>query len=938
MTDRSIFLAALEIEDPAARAAYLDQACTEDPEARARVDALLEAHQADGSFMNRPAAGVSSFEPPTELIGSLPQSEGLPPAGATGQLLAGRYLVGPEIGRGGMGTVYRAEQVAPVKRPVAVKLVNPGMDSRSVLLRFEAERQALAVMDHPNIAKVLDAGAAADGRPFFVMELVKGAPLTEYCDSKRLPVADRLELFRKVCSAVQHAHQKGVIHRDLKPSNVLVEELDGAASPKVIDFGLAKAVGGAALTEQTLDSSPGSVAGTPLYMAPEQAGAEARDVDTRADVYALGAMLYELLTGTPPIGRDTLRRAAWHEILRAIREDEPPPPSSRIGSAADLPSVAANRDAEPVRLGRFVRGDLDWVVMKALEKDRSRRYDSAAAFGADLERFLNHELVSAGPPTARYRAFKFVRRHRVAVSAVAAVLSSLAVGTVAATLGMMEARRQRDAADEARFAESAQRERADGEAAVAREVNSILTEALIGQADPSTQVASGRSPDPDLKVRTLLDGVAAGLDGRFAGRPRVEAAVRRTVGRTYQGLGAYPEAVHHLERALELARATAPLPDPETINVADDLAVTYRRGGLYDKAEKLDRDMIAQLEPTLGPDNPSVLLFVHNLGVVAMTLDRPEEARRLFERALAGREKAFGPESYEAAQVLNTLGQIVADGGDRERGMEMKRRALAVYRRILTDEAPETMIVANNVAVDLAGLGRFDEAAAAYESLTAAARRRLGPTHVDTLTYLMGLADARHSQGRDDLAGPIYRETVEAARGALPPDHPELVVHIYNLGCFFEDLRQYAEADRELADALARARRGFPPGAGQTTRILQHLIDVRFADHREKDAEPLVRELLAGFEAKQPDHWITFHLKGLLGRAMLAQGKLAEAEPLLLAAHRGLTERRAKLPPMFAAKLDEIPGLLADLYDRLGRPEEAARWRAEREKPRPKSP
>ena len=376
--------------------------------------ALDEAH----SFMDRPAAD-STLRSHADLSDSIPPSSD-PAPGATGTLLADRYLVGEPIGRGGMGTVYRAEQLRPVKRPVAVKLINPGMDSRSVLARFEAERQALAVMDHPHIAKVLDAGATPDGRPFFVMELVDGVPLTDYCDARRLPVAGRLDLFRQVCGAVQHAHQKGVIHRDIKPSNVLVEERGGSPVPKVIDFGLAKAVGGAALTDQTLFTAPGSAAGTPLYMAPEQAGPDARDVDTRADVYALGAVLYELLTGSPPIGRETLRRAALHEVFRLIREDDPPPPSSRLGSSDDLPTVAVNRGTEPARLGRSVRGDLDWVVMKALEKDRGRRYESAAALADDVQRFLNHEPVAAGPPTLRYRAAKFVRRNRGAVTAAAA--------------------------------------------------------------------------------------------------------------------------------------------------------------------------------------------------------------------------------------------------------------------------------------------------------------------------------------------------------------------------------------------------------------------------------------------------------------------------------------------------------------------------------------
>ena len=299
-----------------------------------------------------------------------------------------------------MGSVYLAEQTQPVKRQVALKLIKPGMDSRTVLARFESERQALALMDHPNIARVLDAGTTDSGRPFFVMELVKGIPLTDYCDQHRLGLPERLTLFRQICSAVQHAHQKGIIHRDLKPTNILVESHDGHPVPKVIDFGLAKATSGLQLSEHSLYTAFGTVAGTPLYMAPEQASFNALDVDTRADIYALGVILYELLTGSTPIQRETFKQAALDEMLRVIREVEPPTPSSRISTSEALPSIAATRQTEPARLGRFVRGDLDWIVMKALAKERQRRYESAIALAQDVERFMNHEPVSAGPPTA----------------------------------------------------------------------------------------------------------------------------------------------------------------------------------------------------------------------------------------------------------------------------------------------------------------------------------------------------------------------------------------------------------------------------------------------------------------------------------------------------------------------------------------------------------
>ena len=537
MTERSLFLAALEIEDPATRRSYLDEACRADPALRERVDALLAADEEARTFMDRPPAATPFGLPTAELGGStLPDGSTGPAAGATGTTLADRYLVGEEIGRGGMGTVYRAEQLRPVRREVAVKLINPGMDSRSVLARFEAERQALAVMDHPHIARVLDAGATPEGRPFFVMELVRGVPLTDYCDAHHLAIAGRLELFRQACGAVQHAHQKGVIHRDLKPGNILVEEHDGVPNPKVIDFGLAKAVGGAALTEQTLFTAPGSVAGTPLYMAPEQAGPDAGDVDTRADVYALGAILYELLTGSPPINRETLRRAALHEILRVIREVEPQPPSSRLGSSPDLPTVAANRGTEPARLGRFVHGDLDWVALKALEKDRSRRYETAAALGADVERFLHHEPVAAGPPTLRYRAGKFVRRNRAAVVAASLVFLALVAGIIGTSLGLFEARRQRDAADSAHQDEAAQRLAAVEEAGNAAAVRDFLLRDLLLQSVPGLQSGLGE-PDKDVRVRTLLDRAAGRLPGPFEGRPFLEGSLRAALGRAYHQLG-----------------------------------------------------------------------------------------------------------------------------------------------------------------------------------------------------------------------------------------------------------------------------------------------------------------------------------------------------------------------------------------------------------------
>src|SRR5262245_56802832 len=379
MSERDIFIAALQKDDPVQRRAYLDEACAGQPELRRQVEDLLKLHEGAGSFLKHPAADVQGASPS--------QSPTAPPPTERPDAMIGPYKLIEQIGEGGMGTVWMAQQTEPVKRLVAVKLIKPGMDSNQVIARFEAERQALALMDHPNIARVLDGGATNIGRPYFVMDLVKGVPITRYCDEHHHAPRQRLELFIPVCQAIQHAHQKGIIHRDLKPSNVLVAPHDGKPVVKVIDFGVAKAAG-QPLTDRTLVTDFGAIVGTLEYMSPEQAELNNCDIDTRSDVYALGVLLYELLAGSPPFSRKELGKAGMLEMLRVIREQEPSKPSTKLSTADGLPALAANRGTEPAKLTRLVRGELDWIVMKALEKDRRRRYDTANAFAMDVQRYL----------------------------------------------------------------------------------------------------------------------------------------------------------------------------------------------------------------------------------------------------------------------------------------------------------------------------------------------------------------------------------------------------------------------------------------------------------------------------------------------------------------------------------------------------------------------
>ena len=547
-----ILFTALKIESEAERAEYLDEVCGTDADLRARVEKLLGAYPEAGSFLDSPAVpvGPTLDQPITEKPGTQ----------------IGPYKLLQQLGEGGMGVVYMAEQKEPVKRRVALKIIKPGMDTRQVIARFEAERQALAMMDHPNIAKVLDAGQTDSGRPYFVMELVNGLPVTKYCDEQHLNPKERLELFVPICQAVQHAHQKGIIHRDLKPSNILVAMYDNKAVPKIIDFGVAKATS-QTLTEKTMFTQLGQVVGTLEYMSPEQAQRNQLDIDTRSDIYSLGVVLYELLTGETPFDHARLRSAAFDEMLRIIREEEPSKPSTKVSSSQSLPSIAANRRIEPAKLGSMIRGELDWIVLKAMEKDRGRRYETASKFAEDVQHYLNDEAVVACPPSRAYKVRKFARRNKAVMGTVAAVAASLLIGSSLAFWQAIEARKERDRAviaeavaeerlqvvdsqkeeiEEQRqnaIAEAlkANREarKAESERAIADGVLDFLRKDLLGMADAGTQVENRIRPDPNIKLHTLLDRAAEAIDERFIDQTEIEATIRHTLGEAYRGIGRY---------------------------------------------------------------------------------------------------------------------------------------------------------------------------------------------------------------------------------------------------------------------------------------------------------------------------------------------------------------------------------------------------------------
>lgn len=554
MSDETLFHAALA-KPPGERAAFLDQACVGQPALRAAVEALLAAHAASAPMLDRPAVDPDA----TGAYTPVDQPPSANPRLAPGVLFAGRFKLREKLGEGGMGSVWVADQTEPVQRRVALKVIKAGQDSERLLARFEQERQALALMDHPHIAKVFDAGVAA-GAPYFVMELIKGLPLTKYCDEAKLTPRERLDLFVPVCQAVQHAHQKGIIHRDLKPSNIIVGLYDGKPVPKVIDFGVAKATG-PQLTEQSIYTEVGALIGTLEYMSPEQAELNNLDIDTRTDIYALGVILYELLTGSLPFSRKELQAAAFTEMLRIIKEVEPPRPSTKISTSEKLPSLAAVRRTEPKKLSALVKGDLDWIVMKCLEKERRRRYDTANGLALDIQRYLADEPIQAGPPTLGYRLRKYVRRHRGQVIAASLFLLALLGGLAGTTFGLFEAQRQRDDAEAAQQNEAQQRtlalrERDDKEKARAAEA----AERAIAVTERQKAVT-----ERDARQREALraDGLRLAAEARVAVRTDPALALRLAAEATrrhahFLTFGAFHEALGELREERELFQAKQP--------------------------------------------------------------------------------------------------------------------------------------------------------------------------------------------------------------------------------------------------------------------------------------------------------------------------------------------------------------------------------------------
>jgi eukaryotic-like serine/threonine-protein kinase len=686
----------------------------------------------------------------------------------------GPYHLQQRLGEGGMGEVWLAEQLRPVRRQVAIKVVKAGMDTAQVIARFEAERQALAVMDHPAIAKVFDGGTTPEGRPYFAMEYVRGEAITIYCDRHRLSIPERLDLFIQLCEGVQHAHQKGIIHRDLKPSNVLVAVIDEHPVPRIIDFGIAKAVS-QALTDRPLFTEVGGFLGTPEFMSPEQADLSPLDVDTRSDVYSLGVLLYELVAGVLPFDGASLRQSGLEEIRRTIRETDPLRPSTRISRlGAGAADAAERRRTQSAKLSGLLRGDLDWITMKALEKDRTRRYQTAHTLALDVRRHLNDEPVSAGPPGAVYRTRKFVRRHRAGAAGAVALIGLLVAFAVVTAAQARRIGRERD--------------RANQEAMTSRQVSDFMV-GLFKVSDPSE--ARGNT----LTAREILANGARQIEGGLRDQPRVQARLQATIGAVYTGLGLYGDAQPLLDRALQSQRRVLGDESAETLATANTLANVYWYQENYRDAEPLYRDIVARRTRVLGPEHRDTLKANYDLGSLYIRQKRWDEAERL---------------------SITTL---------------------EAQRRLLGEEHPDTLGSMNNLQGLYFAQKRFADAEPIAKRVLDARHRVLGDDHPDSYRAVANLATIYDELGRYGEAERLYRNALDGKRRVQGPAHPETLKTLLSLGSMYAKQRRYDEAETALLEAHAGLSRTVGGDDSRTRLAVERLAQLYAASNRQDKAE-----------------------------------------------------------------------------------------------------
>jgi len=815
--EEKIFYEALE-KSPEQREAFLKETCGKDQQLYNRVEALLKAHDVDDSFLeNSPMDSEVTVDtaPVREVCGSV----------------IGRYKLLEQIGEGGMAVVFMAEQTQPFQRRVALKIIKLGMDTKQVIARFEVERQALALMDHPNIAKVHDAGTTETGRPYFVMELVRGISITKYCDQHKLNALERLELFKPVCEAVHHAHQKGIIHRDIKPSNVLVTLHDGKPVPKVIDFGIAKAVS-RKLTEKTVFTHFAQLIGTPEYMSPEQAEMSGLDIDTRTDIYSLGILLYELLTGTLPFDPETLRSAAFGEIQRIIREEEPPTPSKRLsGLGEEAKNIAESRRTDVTSLVRSLHRELEWIPLMAMRKDRTHRYRSASELADDIQNYLDGAPLIAGPESAVYRTRKFIRRNRTSVTAAALVILVFVVGFIISMYMYFEA-------EDSRRREAVAYAEAKQQADISKAVNEFLNDDLLASVDP--RMAKGR----EITVREVLDAASEKIEGKFEGKPLIEASIRQTLGGTYWNLGKYEEAELHWERSYRLRREHRGEEHKETLASMNNVGMLYERQGRYDEAEPLLVKSLDVKRRVLGEEHRETLVSMNNVGLLYENQGRYDEAEPILVKALEVGRRVLGEEHPDTLTCMNNLGGLYQSQGRFDEAEPLLVKSLDIQRRILGEEHPSTLISINNLANFYRIQRRYDEAEPILVKALEVGRRVLGEEHPVMLIIMNNLALMYKNQGLYNKAKPLYVKVIEVRRRVLGEEHPGTLAAELCLALTYMDDGQYDEAEPLYFKRLELKRRVLGEEHPDTLTSMQNLGVIYRNQGRYKEAEQFFVKVL----------------------------------------------------------------------------------------------
>jgi serine/threonine protein kinase/tetratricopeptide (TPR) repeat protein len=885
--EKEIFYAALDL-DAASRAAFLDTECEGDEAMRQRIDALQAAHEQAEEFMGAPTidshpAEASPAEAELQLGGTI-----------------GPYELESTLGEGGFGRVYLARQRQPVARTVALKVLKAGMDSRAIVTRFEAERQALAVMDHPNVARVFDGGQTPSGRPYFVMEYVRGEPITTFCARKKLPIRQRLEIFEQVCLAVQHAHHKGIIHRDLKPTNVLVTTVDDQPAPKVIDFGIAKAIGpqNADATMMTLE---GHIIGTPAYMSPEQL-AGTTVMDTRSDVYTLGVLLYEVLTGLLPFDATRLENTPLASLAQIICEETPPKPSTRIlraGEEGGTESVAHAR-----QLAARLRSDLDWIIMKALEKEPGRRYQTAFAMASDIRRYLRDEAVEACPPSSVYRLRKFAQRHRGELAAAGLVLVALVGGLVSSLVFAARV-------DEQRHLTARELEKSQAFAGFSSDMLSGL--------DPA--VARGEDT-------TLLRQMLADAEDRLTNNPpdsaEVEAEMHELLGTAFYKIADFPKAEEQFTEALDDAVDALGEEHATTLRIRHALGQIYLETTRLDDARRALTQVLEVRTRTLGPDDPLTINAIFDLAVLDRIGGKYETARDTFEGIVEHRSAVLGDRHADTMSARNSLATVLEELGEFERSAELFYEIIEYQRQALGPDHPHTLATQNNLSDTLSSLGRNDEAAVILADVLETKRRVLGPDHPSLIIALNNLASTYKELGRTGEAESFMTEALEIADRTLGPRDMRTLILTNNLAGLMLKTDRPGEARVLLAPAVPICGEVLGAEHPLVLAMLSYLTGIDLGLGEPARAAVTAADLVARADrGLRPDHPDRAKHRRLWGETLLEAGDAAGAEVVLLEAYE-MHERGMVRGPADPAK---AAALLARACEALGREDDARRWR-----------